>query len=191
VRLAALPARQPLTDLPESPALSMLERRSPGTFAGRKLGVLITPGADASVLTALRSGAAAENATVEIIAPVAGGTQTSDGSPLPGKQVDGAPSVLFDTVAVVATPDGARELAANPAARDFVSDAYAHCKLIGYTDGAAPLLETAGIRLTGNGGPDDGSSAWPHIRQRISSAAAANCATGNASTPRSPDSTGA
>ena len=42
-------------------------------------------------------------------------------------------------------PGGARSLAARPAARDFVTDAVAHCKFIGYTSGAAVLFEAAGL----------------------------------------------
>jgi catalase len=150
---AARPAREPRGDLPASPALSILEQ-GPGSFAGRKIGVLVTNGADAGLVAALRSAAAEEKTNLEIIAPTAGGADASDGSPLPGKQLDGAPSVLFDAVAVIAAPEGARALALNPAARDFVSDAYAHCKFIGYTSGAAPLLEAAGLRS--DPAPDDG-----------------------------------
>ena len=36
-------------------------------------------------------------------------------------------------------------LARHPAARDFVTDAYAHCKFIAHTAGAEPLLEAAGL----------------------------------------------
>jgi catalase len=64
--------------------------------------------------------------------------------------------VLFDAVAVIAAPDGARALADSPAARDFVSDAYAHCKFIGYTSGAAPLLQAAGLQVNDDSAPDDG-----------------------------------
>ncbi len=47
---------------------------------------------------------------------------------------------------------GPRALAALPAARDFVTDAYAHCKFIGYTGDAAPLFEAAGLsRLMDDG----------------------------------------
>ena len=53
--------------------------------------------------------------------------------------------MLYDAVAVVAGPGGARALAARPAARDFVTDAVAHCKFIGYTSGAAVLFEAAGL----------------------------------------------
>src|SRR6185437_9163225 len=53
----AEPARPPRTDLPASPALSILGR-GPDSFAGRKIGVLVTNGADAETLAALRAAAA-------------------------------------------------------------------------------------------------------------------------------------
>ena len=141
----AEPARRPRHDLPPSPALSLLGR-APDSFAGRKVGVLVTNGADAETLAALRAAAESAGATVEIVAPAVGGVDISDGSRVPaGQQVDGAPSVLYDAVAVIAEPGGARALAARPAARDFVTDAVAHCKFIGYTSGAAVLFEAAGL----------------------------------------------
>ncbi|MGH3245415.1 MAG: hypothetical protein ACRDOI_04265 [Trebonia sp.] len=118
----------------------------PGSFAGRKIGILTTNGADAEILAALQAAAQSEGATVEVIAPAVGGVDINDGSRLPaGQQVDGAPSVLYDAVAIVAEPGAARTLAARPAARDFVTDAVAHCKFIGYTSGAAVLFEAAGL----------------------------------------------
>ena len=148
------PAREPRRDLPPSPALSILVN-GPGNFAGRVIGVLVTDGADAGQVARLRAEAAAEDATVELVTPAAGGVEASDGTVLPGEQVDGSPSVRYDAVAVIASPDGARDLARNPAARDFVTDAYAHRKFIAHTSGAGPLLEAAGV-----GGPvmppDDG-----------------------------------
>jgi catalase len=141
------PARQPRYDLPASPALSILGRDHPG-FAGRKLGVLVTSGADAETLAALRAAAAAEGTVVEIIAAAVGGVDISDGTRvLAGQQLDGAPSVLYDAVAILAASGGARSLAARPAARDFVTDAVAHCKFIGYTSGAAVLFEAAGLPM--------------------------------------------
>jgi catalase len=144
---ATEPARQPRHDLPASPALSILGR-GPGSFAGRKLGVLVTNGADAETLAALRAAAAAEGATVEIIASAVGGIDISDGTRLRAdQQIEGAPSVLYDAVAVLPESGGARALAVRPAARDFVTDAVAHCKFIGYTSGAAVLFEAAGLPL--------------------------------------------
>ncbi|HSZ40165.1 MAG TPA: catalase [Trebonia sp.] len=155
---AARPTRQ---DLPESPALSIIAR-GPGSFAGRKIGVLVTGGADPETIAALRAAATAEGALIEIVAPVAGGVDAADGTLIPGdsgvpaRQLDGAPSVLFDAVAVVASDSGAQALANNPAARDFLSDAYAHCKFVGYTSGSAPLLRAAGVGLDDAAAPADG-----------------------------------
>jgi len=149
-------ARQTRHDLPESPALSIITR-GPGGFAGRKIGILVTSGADAGTLAALRAAAVAEGAIVEVVAPVAGGVDASDGTVVPGRQLDGSPSVLYDAVAVITSEDGARTLAGSPAARDFLSDAYAHCKFIAYTPSAAPLFEAAGVGGGGIGG--DGGAA--------------------------------
>jgi catalase len=152
---AIMPARDPRLDLPASPALSIIER-GPGSFAGRVIGVLVTNGTEAEQVATLRSAAAAEDAIVELVTPVAGGVDASDGTLLPGQQVDGAPSVRYDAVAVIASPGGARGLAGNPAARDFVTDAYAHCKFIGHTSGAEPLFEAAGLGGSGGVMPADG-----------------------------------
>jgi catalase len=148
--LAQLPdphpaAREPVRDLAASPALSILAN-GPQSFAGRKLGVLVTDGVDADLLAELRAAADATQVTMEIIAPVVGGVDVSDGGHVTADQkLDGAPSVLYDAVAVLATKDGAAQLAHQPVARDFVSDAYAHCKFVGYVDDAAPLFATAGL----------------------------------------------
>jgi catalase len=74
------------------------------------------------------------------------GIRASDGTSLAVREkVDGAPSVLYDAVAVLTTKEGAGQLARRPAARDFITDAYAHCKFVGYTDDASPLLAATGL----------------------------------------------
>ena len=82
-----------------------------------------------------------DDVTVELVAPTVGGVEADDGAMLDVDQrIHGAPSVLYDAVIVLASEDGASSLARNPAARDFISDAYAHCKFVGYVTGALPLL---------------------------------------------------
>ncbi len=98
---ASTPARPPITDLPASPALSILDN-GPASFAGRKVGALVTDGTDADILAALRAAIEAEGAVLELIAPKIGGVTLSDGSQVPADQnVDGGPSVLYDAVAVL------------------------------------------------------------------------------------------
>ena len=75
-----------------------------------------------------------------------GGVEAGDSQRVPADQkIDGGPSVLYNAVVVLASKQGTPLLAALPAARDFVADAFAHCKFIGYTDDAAPLFEAAGL----------------------------------------------
>ncbi len=149
---ASPPARQPVGDLAPSPALSIL-RNGPDSLAGRKLGVLVSDGTDAQLLEALLSAADQEGLTVELVAPAVGGFRSSDGSTREAdQQIDGGPSVLYDAVVLLPSADGATTLAAKPAARDFVSDAYAHAKFIGCGRDAAALIERAGL----SPGMDDG-----------------------------------
>jgi len=139
---AAVPVRD---DLPQSPALSIIEN-GPDSFKGRKIGVLVANGSDAKVLDAIRQAAEQEGAVVELIAPQVGGFEASNGSWVEADHmIDGGPSVLFDAVALVLSEEAANRLAGEATARDFVADAFAHCKFIGFTPGAMPLLAKAGI----------------------------------------------
>ena len=135
----------PRDDLEPSPALSII-RNGPTTFAGRKIGVLVSSGADAVLLKKLLSAIEKEGAVMEVIAPKVGGVEAADGSWIEAKHmVDGGPSVLFDTVVLLLSEEGAERLTGEAAARDFVADAFAHCKFIGFTAEAMPLLQKAGV----------------------------------------------
>ncbi|MBO0905150.1 catalase [Jiella sonneratiae] len=150
LRLETMPAPAPAArptkmDLAKSPALSIL-MNGPESFKGRKIGVLVSDGVDAALLAGLKKAAKAEGAMVKIVAPMIGGVTASDGSLVEGdEKVDGGPSVLFDAVAVLLSAEGAATLAKEPTAKDFVSDAFAHCKFIAYSPEAMPLFEKAGI----------------------------------------------
>jgi catalase len=139
---AARPTRQ---DLKPSPKLSIL-LNGPETFAGRMVGALVTDGVDAKVLATLAKAVKGEGATLKLVAPEVGGVTDSAGMHHPAdEKVDGGPSVLFDAVAVLPSEEGADLLAKLPAARDFVADATAHQKFIGYSAAATALFERAGI----------------------------------------------
>ncbi|MDO5898396.1 catalase C [Agrobacterium sp. Azo12] len=139
---AAVPTRQ---DLEPSPALSIIEN-GPQRFEGRKLGILVTDGVDASLLKGLTDAIMKEKGVVELIAPKVGGVEASDGSWIEAQHmIDGGPSVLFDAVAILSSTDAIDDLVNEATARDFVADAFQHCKFIGYDQSALPLLEKAGI----------------------------------------------
>jgi catalase len=139
---AAVPTR---TDLPPSDALSIL-KRGPGTFKGRKLGLLVTPGADGAVVEAVRAAVHEAEGVVDVVAPKIGPVTLSDGSEItPDQALVGVTSALFDAVAIVASEEGAAQLADLPKARDFADDAFAHFKHIGFSPEAVALLDAAGV----------------------------------------------
>ncbi|SFP97322.1 catalase [Tranquillimonas alkanivorans] len=139
---AAQPTRQ---DLKESPALSIV-KNGPDSFKGRVIGLLTSDGADADLLKALKDAAEAEGAKVKIVAPKIGGITDSAGTHHPAdEKVDGGPSVLFDAVAVIPGQGTADDLAKLPATRDFLADAFAHCKFIALGGAAGPVTKAAGL----------------------------------------------
>ena len=59
---------------------------------------------------------------------------------------------MFDAVAVLLSDAGAQLLTDEATARDFVADAFAHCKFIAHNAAALPLLEKAGIAAARDNG---------------------------------------
>jgi catalase len=142
---AAIPAVATRTDLKAAPSLSMLARAEP-QLMGRKLGVLVTDGGSAALIETLVDEFQTAGVTVEIICPTIGGVVLDDDTPLAADhQLAGAPSVLFDLVAIVASTEGVATLLGEAAAVAWVHDAFSHLKVIGYAPEAQPLLDAAGV----------------------------------------------
>jgi catalase len=142
---ATPPAKPPIRDLKPSKALSIIEN-GPKNFKGRKIGVLVTDGVAQVLYDALKQAADSEGSVIEVIAPVVGGVIASSGAKIYAAQkLGGGPSVLYDAVVILPGTESAKVLAKHPAARDFVSDAFAHLKFIGYSSAAKPLFEKTGL----------------------------------------------
>ena len=151
IPLASKAAVAPNKTLPPSPALSILAQPLP-SFAGRKLGVLMTDGASAATWKRLQKVFLSEGASVDVVAPTIRGVTLDDGTAVPAQQmVSGGPSVLYDAVAILTSPAGVGGLCDHPAAKAFVQDAHVHCKHIGYTPDAQPLLDKAGVGMLDDG----------------------------------------
>jgi catalase len=141
----ATPAMEP-RDMEPSDALSILKKAKP-ILDGRTIGLLVSDGADAGLVAALRKAVEGEGAKVKIVAERIGGAELSDGKLLPADQrVEGGPSPLFDAVAIASSDDGAMRLAGMAAAQDFVRDAFAHLKAIGFTPNLDRLFAKAGLQ---------------------------------------------
>lgn len=145
---AAPPAAPVKKNLKASDALSIL-KNAPGTFKGRKLGILLSDHFDAKLLKAVKASAKEEGAVVELIGPRIAGVKADDGSTMDlDHKIDGGPSVIFDAVAILMSDIGKDAMMKMPPARDFVADAYAHYKFVAYTDASKDLFKKAGL-------PDD------------------------------------
>jgi catalase len=137
----AEPASPPRTDLKAARSLSIL-LNSHDTFEGRKVGVLVSDGADADALKALRQALEEEGAMLEIVAPRIGGVEASDGTLVEANQtISGGPSVLYDAIALLVSDQGVPRMTNDPSVRDFIADAFAHSKFIAYSGSALPLLK--------------------------------------------------
>lgn len=156
---AVATARAPI-NLDASDALSILKRSL--VVKGRSLGLLVTDGADDAVVTALTEAVQNAGATVKIIAPKVGGVKSKAGKFLSADEMlGGAPSVLFDAVAIVVSKAGAAALSGDKAMIDFLSDAFAHCKAIGHTPEAAALFAKVGLE------PDDWFFGLPQDAEKL------------------------
>ena len=136
------PARARVDTLSPSPALSLIGN-PPTDFSGRRVGVLVGQGADARVLANVRDHLDDAGVTVELVAIAISGVLDSEGTPIPAQHtVAGAPSVLFDAIAII---PGATEALSDAATNDWIRDAHHHCKVIGYTEPALALLGVVGV----------------------------------------------
>ncbi len=141
----AAKAAKPTLDLAPSAKLSIIAN-GPDSFAGRKLGIFLTNGSKAALFKALTEAVTAERAIWEVIAPKIGGVTLDDGTKVAAKQkIDGGPSVLYDAVAILPSAEGAAMLAKDAASKDFVSDAFGHCKFIAHSAEAKALFDEARI----------------------------------------------
>jgi catalase len=143
-RAEITPYQAPI-DLDPSPALSLIGKAKP-MLKGRKVGALVTDGADGDRLKALRDALEAEGAELAIVAPKIGGVRLKSGEELAADMaLSGAPSVFFDAVALFASAEGIKPLLKNSAAIDWVRDAFGHLKVIGHTSAAQPLFIKASV----------------------------------------------
>ncbi len=140
---AAAAAARTVIDMDPSPALSIAANMQ-DTLEGRKVGILIDEGSDASLVARVKKAVETAGGTPLLIAPKVGGKIKADG------QLAGTPSVTVDAIALVLSATDAAKLAKDAAAVQFVMDAFGHLKAIGASPDAKVLLDRAGIE------PDEG-----------------------------------
>ena len=83
-------------DLPVSDKLSILKQPVPAP-KGRKLGILVTDGADGAVVDALKAAAKAAEASVMVLAPKVGAVKLAGGTQIATANNNGGLVQLWDT----------------------------------------------------------------------------------------------
>ncbi|WP_254051285.1 catalase [Stenotrophomonas sp. ESTM1D_MKCIP4_1] len=146
----AAPTATPAQDMPAVPEVRIIGRTK-DTLQGRCIGILFDEGSDAGLIASLRKAAQKAGADVKLVAPKVGGATLSDGKRQAADgQLAGTPSAVFDAVAVVLSAEGAKALAKEAAAVEFISHAWAHLKAIASDAGGQALLKAA--RVGNDGG---------------------------------------
>ncbi len=142
---AAKPAME-RKDMDPSPALSILKKAKP-TLKGRTIGLMVSDGADAATVNALRKAAQSAGAKVKVVAETIAGAELSGRQSAPGRSAHRRWSVeLVRRRRHRASDEGASRLARMGAAQDFVRDAFAHLKTIAFTDNLSELFAKAGLK---------------------------------------------
>ena len=107
------------------------------------MGVMLSDGFDGSLLAALEKAVAKAGGLIKIIAPKIGGVTCSKNNlHAVDEKIGGAPSVLFDAVAILPGKDN---LAKTAAAKAFLTDAHQHCKYVGWSKAAGELVASCGL----------------------------------------------
>lgn len=150
-------ARAPV-DMRPSDALS-IQKQAKETLEGRKVGILFAEGSDKASIDALKGEIEKSGGTAFLVAPKVGGVKVQGGMLEADGQLAGSPSVLFDAVASVLTPDAAEKLAKDGAAVQWFMDAFGHCKTIAHDAGSQALLNKANVE------PDEGVVALGDFRK--------------------------
>jgi catalase len=149
---------QPRAEVSTSPALSLTFRPGDGGARGRKLAILLAPGAKANSVTRTQAALEKAGAVVRLVAARLGNIAADgDESLEPDATLETLPSVLLDAAVV---PDGegaADELSSLGQALEFLRDQYRHGKPILTLGSGARVLEAAGI-------PTNDASDWALTR---------------------------
>lgn len=133
-------------EVTKSPTLSLLARPGDGSPKGRRVAIVVAPGAQAESLNAVKEALANEGAVARIVGPHIGSITTADGSSIDADaSFENEPGFLFDALVL---PDGeqAAETLTNDAnLMDSVRTAYRHCKPFLVFGTGTRLLDEAGI----------------------------------------------
>jgi catalase len=132
--------------LKPSPELSIVLSARADSIKTRKVAVLVADGCEDNDIDIALAALSAQGAGAKIVATRLGFIKTRKGNNLNAHfSLLTASSVLFDAVYIPGGTASVAALQADPAALEFVFEAYKHCKVIAAAGAGAALLEAANV----------------------------------------------
>lgn len=154
-KLGMVPLPEPLPraletpDEPEvtrSPALSLMARPGNGSVQGRKVALMVAPGAAAASLITLKQALQAQGAVARLVGPQIGPVTADDGQIIDADaSFENEPGFLFDGVVVPDGSSAAQAIATDANALAFVRDTFRHCKPLLVLGAGTAVLDAAGV----------------------------------------------
>jgi len=145
----------PMPSYPPSPELSLTFRPGHTGIHTLRVAILVGPGSDGAQVRSIYNSLLADGAVPRLVGSHLGKVDAGGGAPLAVEvALEAGPSVTFDAVII---PDGAgaRHLASDANALDFVRLQYRHCKPMLVIGDGKGLLDQAGVPVTlPDGKPD-------------------------------------
>jgi len=141
-----LAIQPPEPEVKVSPALSLMARPGNGSIATRRVAILMAGGADGAAAKAIHEGLNAQGAVPFFVGTKLGQVKTENGELI---EVDVTteimPSVLFDAVVVPGGDTAAAALVNHGEVKEFIMNAYRHCKPILALGAGCRIIEKVGI----------------------------------------------
>jgi len=129
-----------------SPQLSIVLSTRNDTIRSRKVAILAADGCNDEDMNSVMASLAAAGAQAKVVGPRLGYLRSRDGNDVKVHcSLLTASSVLFDAVFIVGGADNSRALLQDPAAREFIEEAYKHAKAIGAAGAGVALLRSPRI----------------------------------------------
>jgi catalase len=136
-------------EVTKSNALSLLARPGDGSIRGRKVALLVAPGADGDAIAAVQRSLVEQGAVARLVGMRIGPVRTASGELLDADaSMENEPGFLFDALVL---PDGDEAIAAlaqDGHTMEFIKDQFRHCKPIMALGASQLLLMRAGLPVT-------------------------------------------
>jgi catalase len=143
----ALP-NPPKPEVTKSPALSLLARPGKTPLKGRKVALLVAPGADAQPLLQLQEALLAQGAVGRLVGPRIGPMATARGEVVEADaSLENEPGFLFDGLVLPDGDEAVAALAQDGHTAEFIRDQFRHCKTILAIGASRKLLTHAGVPI--------------------------------------------